>query len=64
MKKKSKWKVIGYTFLGILIIGAAIVGYEYKQLQPNSHFKTVPVVSTVKDWLNSDYRRTCFASAS
>ena len=48
MKKKSKWKVIGYTFLGILIIGAAIVGYEYKQLQPNSHFKTVPVVSTVK----------------
>jgi LCP family protein required for cell wall assembly len=48
MKKRSKWKVIGYIFLGMIIIAVAVIGYEYKQLQPNSHFKTVPVVSTGK----------------
>lgn len=48
MKKKSRWKVIGYSLLGIVIVAAAVVWYEYRQLQPDHHFKTVPVVSKGK----------------
>jgi LCP family protein required for cell wall assembly len=49
MKKKRKiWKVIGFSFLGIIILATAALGYEYYQLQPKSHFKSVPVVSSYK----------------
>lgn len=49
MKKKRKvWKVIGLSFLGIIILATAAVGYEYFQLQPKSHFKSVPVVSSYR----------------
>lgn len=46
MKKKSKWKVFGYSFLGIVIVAVAALGYEYYQLQPTNHFKSIPVVSS------------------
>lgn len=39
-------KMIGYSFLGIIIVAAAAIGFEFYQLQPKNHFKTVPVVST------------------
>jgi LCP family protein required for cell wall assembly len=50
MKKKQKriWKVIGLSFLGIIILVTAALGYEYYQLQPKNHFKSVPVVSSNK----------------
>ncbi|MDQ0201889.1 LCP family protein [Neobacillus ginsengisoli] len=48
MKKKGKWKVIGYCFLGIIIVAVAAIGFEYHQLQPQNHFKTIPVVATGK----------------
>ena len=58
-KKKSKWKVIGFSFLGILILAAAAIGYEYYHLQPENHFKDVPVVSTGKtDSQNTDQEKT------
>lgn len=44
-KRKSKWKIAGFSFLGIIIIAAAAIAYEYNQLQPQNHFKTVPVMS-------------------
>ncbi|MCQ6278509.1 LCP family protein [Bacillus sp. EB600] len=47
-KKKGKWKVIGFSFLGIIILAGAAFAYEYYQLQPKNHFKTVPVVSSKK----------------
>lgn len=43
-KRKSKWKVIGYSVLGILIVMVAALGFEYYQLQPHSHFKNIPVI--------------------
>ncbi|MEH7335235.1 LCP family protein [Neobacillus drentensis] len=46
MKNKRKWKVIGISFLGMILIGLAAFGYEYYKLQPKNHFTTVPVVST------------------
>jgi LCP family protein required for cell wall assembly len=49
MKKKKKrriWKVIGFSFLGIIILAGALIAYEYQQLQPKNHFKTVPVVAS------------------
>jgi LCP family protein required for cell wall assembly len=48
MKKnrKRKWKIFGFSLLGILILAVAAVGYEYNQLQPKNHFKTVPVVNS------------------
>ncbi|MCM3569366.1 LCP family protein [Neobacillus mesonae] len=51
MKKKkiSKWKIIGLSILGVLILGIAGFAYEYYQLQPKNHFKTVPVVSNGKN---------------
>lgn len=48
MKKISKWKIVGFSFLGIVIIVAAIFGYEFYQLNPSNHFKQVPVVSLKK----------------
>ncbi len=45
-KKKSKWKIIGFSILGIFIVAGAALGYEYYRLQPSNHFKTVPVVSS------------------
>ncbi|MFJ5714074.1 LCP family protein [Neobacillus sp. NPDC093127] len=45
-KRKRKWKIVGFSVLGIFIIGMAVFGYEYYQLQPKNHFKTVPVVSS------------------
>lgn len=47
-KRKSKWKVVGYSFLGVIILAAAVIGFEYYQLQPKNHFKTVPVVASGK----------------
>lgn len=46
MKKKRVWKVLGFSFLGLAIAGAAFLGFEYDQLQPKNHFKTIPVVSS------------------
>ncbi|MED1201790.1 LCP family protein [Heyndrickxia acidicola] len=46
MQKKNKWKVFGYSFLGIVIIAVSVLGYEYYQLQPKNHFKSIPVVSS------------------
>ncbi|NRD76937.1 LCP family protein [Bacillus sp. BRMEA1] len=46
MKKKSKWRLIGYSIAGILIAGAAVIGYEFYQLQPANHFKDIPVASS------------------
>jgi LCP family protein required for cell wall assembly len=44
-KRKSKGKVIGFSLLGIFILAAAAIGFEYYQLQPKNHFKTIPVAS-------------------
>jgi len=48
MRKKGKWKVIGYSFLGIIIVAVAALGFEYYQLQPKNHFKNIPVVTSSK----------------
>jgi LCP family protein required for cell wall assembly len=50
MKKKKKriWKIIGFSFLGIIILAGAAIGIEYNRLQPKNHFKTVPVVNSGK----------------
>ena len=45
LKLKKKWKVI-FSFLGIIIVAAAVIGFEFYQLQPKNHFKTVPVVGS------------------
>lgn len=45
---KRKWKMIGFSVLGILLIGIAVFGYEYYQLQPKNHFTSVPVVNSSK----------------
>jgi polyisoprenyl-teichoic acid--peptidoglycan teichoic acid transferase len=47
-KKNRKWKIVGFTILGILILLIAGFGYEYYQLQPKTHFTSVPVVSSGK----------------
>ncbi|MDQ0199326.1 LCP family protein [Neobacillus ginsengisoli] len=44
MKKKSKWKAIRNTILGIIIVIVAVLAFAYNRIQPNQHFKTVPVV--------------------
>lgn len=44
-KKSKKWKIIGFTFLGVFVLGGAALGYEYYQLQPKNHFTSVPVVN-------------------
>lgn len=40
VKKKSKWRVIRNSFLGIIILIAAGIGYAYYQFQPAQHFRT------------------------
>ncbi|MED3560989.1 LCP family protein [Bacillus xiapuensis] len=47
-KKRSKWKIVSYSLLGIIIVAIAAVGYEYYQLQPKNHFKNIPVVNAGK----------------
>lgn len=44
-KRKGKGKIIGFSLLGIFILAAAAIGFEYYQLQPKNHFKTIPVAS-------------------
>lgn len=44
-KNRSKWKIAGYSLLGVIIILSVAIGIEYYRLQPKNHFKTVPVVS-------------------
>jgi polyisoprenyl-teichoic acid--peptidoglycan teichoic acid transferase len=50
MKKNNrrKWKVFGFSTLGVILVLLAFVGYEYFRLQPENHFKSIPVVSTGK----------------
>lgn len=45
-KRKGKGKVIGFSILGIFILAAAAIGFEYYKLQPKNHFKTMPVASS------------------
>lgn len=54
---KSKWKIVGYSFLGFIILAAAAFGLTYHQLQPKNHFKTVPVVD-VKDAKKQNTKKT------
>ena len=51
-KKSHKWKVFGYSILGIFILLIAGFGYEYYQLQPKNHFSSVPVVGPGKKTTN------------
>nr|WP_263324283.1 LCP family protein [Neobacillus sp. Marseille-Q6967] len=44
-KNKRKWKIAGFSVLGLIIATVAFLGYEYYQLQPEKHFSSVPVVS-------------------
>lgn len=44
--KRGKLKILGYSLLTIAIIAAGAIAYAYKQLQPQNHFKTVPVVNS------------------
>ncbi|MFP3125318.1 LCP family protein [Ectobacillus funiculus] len=44
--KRRKLKILGYSLLTIAIIAAGAIAYTYKQLQPQNHFKTVPVVNS------------------
>ncbi|WP_342042995.1 LCP family protein [Bacillus sp. OTU2372] len=50
MKKngRRKWIILGFSILGIFVLGVAAFGYEYYQLQPKNHFATVPVVGAKK----------------
>jgi polyisoprenyl-teichoic acid--peptidoglycan teichoic acid transferase len=45
-KKNRNWKIISFSFLGIVIVIAAGLGFAYYELQPKNHFKSVPVVSS------------------
>lgn len=51
MKKKSmsKWKIIGFSLVGVIFISIVAIAYEYYQLQPKNHFTTVPVVDGDKN---------------
>jgi polyisoprenyl-teichoic acid--peptidoglycan teichoic acid transferase len=45
MKKKSrKWKIFGFSILGVILVVAAGLGFAYYDLQPKNHFSNVPVV--------------------
>ncbi|MFC6601729.1 hypothetical protein ACFQDF_08970 [Ectobacillus funiculus] len=54
--KRGKLKILGYSLLAVVIIAAGAIAYAYKQLQPQNHFKTVPVVnsSNTKDSQTSE----------
>lgn len=43
--KKKIWKIIGFSLLAVLLLAAGGGVYAYKQLQPENHFKNVPVVN-------------------
>ncbi|ENQ3078312.1 LCP family protein [Bacillus cereus] len=46
MKKRKKiWKIIGFSLLAVLLLAVGGGVYAYKQLQPENHFKNVPVVN-------------------
>ncbi len=47
-KKKSKWKIAGFSLLGMILLIIAGLGFEYYKIQPGNHFTTVPVVSSGK----------------
>jgi polyisoprenyl-teichoic acid--peptidoglycan teichoic acid transferase len=47
-KNKRKWKIAGFSILGIILLIVAGLGYEYYKIQPTNHFTTVPVVSSGK----------------
>ncbi|XJZ27014.1 LCP family protein [Bacillota bacterium Lsc_1132] len=47
-KKKRVWKVAGLSILAAFILAGIGFGYEYYQLQPKNHFKSVPVVNSGK----------------
>ncbi|QIZ05482.1 LCP family protein [Priestia megaterium] len=47
-KNKRKWKIAGFSILGIIFLIVAGLGYEYYKIQPTNHFTTVPVVSSGK----------------
>ncbi|MEH7377019.1 LCP family protein [Neobacillus drentensis] len=47
-KNKRKWKIAGFSILGIILLIVAGLGYEYYKIQPTNHFSTVPVVSSGK----------------
>ena len=47
-KKRSKWKIAGFSLLGMIILIMAGLGVAYYKIQPKNHFTTVPVVSSGK----------------
>ena len=57
-KKRNKWKIAGFSLLGIIILIIAGFGYEYYKIQPKNHFTTVPVVSSGKAKINSSTSET------
>ena len=48
-KKKRVWKVVGFSILTVFIFAGAGFAYEYYQLQPKNHFKSVPVVKSANN---------------
>ncbi|MFC6603161.1 hypothetical protein ACFQDF_19110 [Ectobacillus funiculus] len=54
-RKRNKRKIIGYSVGVLAIILFAITGFVYKQLQPQNHFKEVPVVSKTSNNTQSQY---------
>ena len=48
-KKKRVWKVVGLSILAVFILAGAGFAYEYYQLQPKNHFKSVPVVKSANN---------------
>lgn len=52
MKRRKKWKAIRNSFLGIIIVAAAVFAYEYYQLQPKNHFNAMPVVGSKNETQN------------
>jgi LCP family protein required for cell wall assembly len=45
-KLKRKWKITGFSLLGILVLGLAVLAIEYTQLLPKNHFKSLPVIGS------------------
>ncbi|MCU9613041.1 LCP family protein [Caldibacillus lycopersici] len=44
-KKRSKWKIIGFSVLAFFVILIGVGVAAYFQLKPENHFKEVPVLS-------------------